>query len=139
MAINTSSMKKLRKSAKLTQEQVAERLNVSRQTVAKWETGESLPDIDNCIALAQLYRVSLDDLVNYAKNPTSSNAPAGKHIFGVVKVDEKGRIVIPEKARDIFRIPSGSPTAPPWACPPVSIIRPRAGIWRMWALRRISG
>lgn len=107
MAINTSSMKKLRKSAKLTQEQVAERLNVSRQTVAKWETGESLPDIDNCIALAQLYRVSLDDLVNYAKNPASSNAPAGKHIFGVVKVDEKGRIVIPEKARDIFRIKSG--------------------------------
>ena len=53
MAINTSSMKKLRKSAKLTQEQVAERLNVSRQTVSKWETGESLPDIDNCIALAK--------------------------------------------------------------------------------------
>lgn len=107
MAINTSSMKKLRKSAKLTQEQVAERLNVSRQTVAKWETGESLPDIDNCIALAQLYKVSLDDLVMYAKNPSSSNAPAGKHIFGVVKVDEKGRIVIPEKAREIFRINSG--------------------------------
>ncbi|MGN0578322.1 MAG: helix-turn-helix domain-containing protein [Ruminiclostridium sp.] len=107
MAINTSNLKKLRKSAKLTQEQVAERLNVSRQTVAKWETGESLPDIDNCIALAQLYKVSLDDLVMYAKNPSSSTAPAGKHMFGVVKVDEKGRIVIPEKAREIFRINSG--------------------------------
>lgn len=105
--MNTSSLKKLRKSAKLTQEQVAESLNVSRQTVAKWESGDALPDIDNCIALAKLYKVTLDDLVTYAKEPNSSNAPKGKHIFGVVKIDSKGQIVIPEKAFEVFGLEKG--------------------------------
>lgn len=105
--MNISSLKKLRKSAKLTQEQVAEALNVSRQTVAKWESGDALPDIDNCIALAKLYKVTLDDLVTYAKEPNNSNAPKGKHIFGVVKIDSKGQIVIPEKAFEIFGLEKG--------------------------------
>lgn len=105
--MNTSSLKKLRKTAKFTQEQVAESLNVSRQTVAKWESGDALPDIDNCIALAKLYNVTLDDLVTYAKEPGNSNAPKGKHIFGVVKIDSKGQIVIPEKAFEIFGLEKG--------------------------------
>ena len=100
-------LKRLREEAGYSQASFAKDFGSKQSTVAKWETGESLPDIDNCIALAQLYKVSLDDLVMYAKNPTSSNAPAGKHIFGVVKVDDKGRIVIPEKAREIFRIKFG--------------------------------
>lgn len=107
MAFNTSNLKKMRKNAKLTQEDVAERLNVSRQTVAKWETGESLPDIENCILLAKLYNVTIDDLVRYAKNNEDTTAPAGKHIFGVVKIDKKGQIVIPEKAMNVFDIKPG--------------------------------
>lgn len=97
-------MKNLRKSVKLTQEAVAERLNVSRQTVAKWESGESLPDIDSCVALAKLYGVTLDELVMYAKNPEEEKHPAGKHIFGVVKVGDNGQIILPEKACQIFDI-----------------------------------
>lgn len=107
MPINTKGLKALRKNAKLTQEDVAEKLNVSRQSVAKWELGESLPDIENCILLAKLYNVSLDDLVRYAKKPDDSNAPAGKHMFGVVKIDEKGRIFLPENARNIFDLKIG--------------------------------
>lgn len=107
MPINTSNLKRMRKIAKLTQEQVAERLNVSRQSVAKWESGESLPDIENCILLSKLYNVSLDDLVKYAKDESQSAAPAGKHLFGVVKIDSKRRIVIPEKAMDIFELETG--------------------------------
>lgn len=106
MPINTSNLKKLRKSIKLTQEDVAERLNVSRQSVAKWESGESLPDIDNCILLAKLYNVSLDDLVKCAKYDDSS-APKGKHMFGVLKIDSKNRIVLPEKAMDVFELKAG--------------------------------
>lgn len=105
-AMNTSNLKKLRKNAKLTQEQVAERLNVSRQTVAKWETGDALPDIDSCILLSKLYQVTIDDLVLYARSDMDT-APKGKHIFGVVKIDEKGRIVIPEKAMEIFGLKTG--------------------------------
>ncbi len=107
MALNTSNLKALRKSVKLTQEEVAERLNVSRQTVAKWETGESLPDIENCILLSKLYNVTIDDLVRYAKEPEYSNAPKGKHVFGVVKMDKKRQIVIPEKACAVFDIEPG--------------------------------
>ena len=107
MALNSSNLKKLRKNAKLTQEDVAERINVSRQTVAKWEAGDSLPDIDSCIMLSKLYNVTLDDLVRYAKQPEDSNAPVGKHIFGVVKIDPKGRIFLPEKAREVFDLDIG--------------------------------
>lgn len=107
MPMNISNLKKLRKTAKLTQEQVAERLNVSRQTVTKWESGESLPDIDNCILLAKLYNVTLDDLVKYAKNAEDNTAPSGKHMFGVLKIDEKNRIVIPEKALEVFGLKKG--------------------------------
>lgn len=107
MPMNVSNLKKLRKTAKLTQEQVAEQLNVSRQTVTKWESGESLPDIDNCILLAKLYNVTLDDLVKYAKNSNDSTAPMGKHMFGVLKIDEKNRIVIPDKALEVFGLKKG--------------------------------
>ena len=105
--MNSTNLKKLRKSARLTQEAVAERLNVSRQSVAKWESGESLPDIDNCIALARLYNVTLDDLVTYAKNPDQAKKPAGKHIFGVAKINEKGQITLPQKACQVFDLKPG--------------------------------
>lgn len=104
--MNTSNLKKFRKSAKLTQEQVAERLNVSRQSVAKWESGESLPDIENCIELARLYRVTIDDLVKYATDE-KTDAPHGKHMFGVLKIDSKNRIAIPQKALDVFGLKAG--------------------------------
>lgn len=98
----------LRKVNKYSQEYVAEQIGVSRQAVAKWETGESTPDIVNCKLLAELYKVSLDDLVNYTADlPGFTVPPKGKHIFGMVKMGEKGQIVIPKKARDIFDIKPG--------------------------------
>ncbi len=104
--MKTSNLKKLRKTARLTQEQVAEKLNVSRQSVAKWEAGESLPDIDNCVMLAKLFNVTIDDLVGYARDK-KNDAPSGKHMFGVVKIDSKKRIVIPDKALEVFGLKSG--------------------------------
>lgn len=104
--MNTSNLKKFRKTAKLTQEQVAEKLNVSRQSVAKWESGESLPDIENCILLAKLYDVTIDDLVKYATDK-KNDAPSGKHMFGVMKIDPKNRIVLPEKAMKVFELKAG--------------------------------
>ena len=51
------------------QEELAARLGVSRQAVSKWERGESSPDTDNLIALAQLYSVSLDELLLQGARP----------------------------------------------------------------------
>jgi len=53
-----------RKKAGYSQEELADEIGVSRQAVSKWERCESSPDTDNLIALARLYHVSLDDLVN---------------------------------------------------------------------------
>ncbi|MCM1125620.1 MAG: helix-turn-helix domain-containing protein [Lachnospiraceae bacterium] len=98
----------LRKLHKLSQEYVADQVGVSRQALAKWESGETSPDIYSCKALADLYDVSLDDLVNFSEENTGLPVPPkGKHIFGVVTVGEKGQIVIPKKARDIFEINPG--------------------------------
>jgi transcriptional regulator with XRE-family HTH domain len=54
-----------RKSRGLTQEEAAGKLGVSRQTVSKWETGETLPDIRQAKRLAVLYGVSLDELIDF--------------------------------------------------------------------------
>lgn len=60
-----SSLFHARKRAGLTQEEVAERLGVSRQTIGKWEVDETLPDIRQSKRLATLYGVTLDDLIEF--------------------------------------------------------------------------
>lgn len=57
------NIKKLRKEKGLSQEQLAEMLNVSRQAVSKWESGKTYPDIDNLILLKGIFNVTLDDLI----------------------------------------------------------------------------
>lgn len=54
-----------RKKCGLSQEKVAEKLGVSRQTISKWETNETLPDIYQSKRMAKLYQVSLDDLIAF--------------------------------------------------------------------------
>ena len=54
-----------RKKCGLSQEAVAEKLGVSRQTISKWETDETLPDIRQSKRLATLYRLSLDELIDF--------------------------------------------------------------------------
>lgn len=99
----------LRKMKHLTQEDIAETLGVTRQAVAKWEAGDTIPDLDKCRVLAELLEVSLDDLANYEpdKNLGLGLPPKGKHLFGLVTVGDKGQIVIPAKARKLFDISPG--------------------------------
>ena len=102
------NLKSLRKKNQYTQEEIAEKINVSRQSVAKWENGESNPDIESCIKLANLYNVKLDDLVNHSEEETGiAVPPKGKYFFGSVVVGERGQIVIPKEARTIFNINTG--------------------------------
>lgn len=58
-----NSLVRLRKKNGLSQEALAEKIGVSRQAVSKWERAESSPDTDNLIALAELYNLSLDDMI----------------------------------------------------------------------------
>ncbi|WDF02197.1 helix-turn-helix domain-containing protein [Shouchella hunanensis] len=98
-------LKNLRKKNKLTQENVAEQLHVSRQAVAKWESGDTVPDLNHAIALARLFNVRLDDLAGEATE--YGIGPKGKHIFGLTTIGERGQIVIPKKARDLFQLQAG--------------------------------
>ena len=59
----SEKLKNAREKAGLSQKDVAEALNISRQSVSKWETGKAYPDIDNLIILSELYDVSVDYLI----------------------------------------------------------------------------
>jgi len=99
----------LRKIRQLTQEDVADKIGVTRQSVAKWESGETMPDLEKCRRLAEFFGVTLDDLANYVpdENLGMEVPPKGKYMFGLVTVGDKGQIVIPAKARKIFDISAG--------------------------------
>ena len=58
----------LRKSKQLSQEEVANKLNVTRQTVSKWETGQSVPDFDKILPICELYGISANELLTNTKN-----------------------------------------------------------------------
>lgn len=60
-------IKELRKQNNFTQEDLANKLNISRQTISKWETNLSLPDIDNIIMLCNLFNISSDELLQLRK------------------------------------------------------------------------
>ena len=102
------NLQKLRKQKSMTQEALAEAVGVARQTIAKWEAGESTPDLEISGRLASALEVTLDDLVNAPEYELDSRpGMRGKHMFGVVTVGDKGQIVIPVRARRVFNIHPG--------------------------------
>ena len=60
-------IKDLRKKANISQEELAEKVGVSRQAVTKWESDSGLPDIENLKNIASLFNVSIDELLDYKK------------------------------------------------------------------------
>lgn len=58
-----TALKAARQQANLSQQAVADELHISRQSISKWETGKTLPDIENLIRLSTLFDLSLDDLI----------------------------------------------------------------------------
>jgi AbrB family looped-hinge helix DNA binding protein len=93
-----------------TQEEIAEKIGISRQAYAKWESGATIPDIEKCSCLAKLYGITIDSLI---KTETADGigmippAPKGKNIWGSVTINERGQIVIPKAARDKFGLAGG--------------------------------
>lgn len=92
------------------QETIAEKIGISRQAYAKWETGATVPDIEKCSLLAEVYETTIDSLVRI--EPVEGigmmpPAPKGKNIWGSVMINDRGQIVIPKGARDIFGLVGG--------------------------------
>ena len=105
----SSNIRYLRAKENLTQEEFAERFGVSRQSVAKWESGESTPDIIKCREICGYYDISLDTFVEIplSEQSVSVETNKGKYIFGMTKVGDRGQIVIPKHAREVFDINPG--------------------------------
>lgn len=94
----------------LSQEAVAGKIGISRQAYAKWETGATVPDIEKCRLLAEVYGTTIDSLVR--TEPIEGvgaipPAPRGKNIWGSVAVSDRGQIVIPKGVRDLFGLTGG--------------------------------
>ena len=70
-----AKLKEIRKQNGYTQDEVAEKLNVVRQTVSKWESGLSVPDADSLSCLAELYGISIYDLLDTAPRPRADALP----------------------------------------------------------------
>ena len=81
MTLETANrLYELRKKHNLSQEELAEKLGVSRQAVSKWERSEASPDTDNLIALAKIYDLSLDELI-YGEKEDKGNQEEAKEKF----------------------------------------------------------
>lgn len=92
------------------QEEIAEKIGISRQAYAKWESGATIPDIEKCSLLASVYGTTLDSLVRTESVEgigVLPPAPKGKNIWGAVTISDRGQIVIPKGARDRFDLTGG--------------------------------
>ena len=92
------------------QEEIAEKIGISRQAYAKWESGMTIPDVEKCSLLAEVYGTTIDGLV---KTETAEGigmippAQKGKNLWGTVTINDRGQIVIPKEARDKFGLAGG--------------------------------
>ena len=88
-------LKELRKEKGLTQEQLAEKLNVSRRTVSRWETGNNLPDLDVLIEMADYYEVDLRELLDGERKSEEMNKEMEETVLKVADYsnEEKNRLM----------------------------------------------
>ena len=92
------------------QEQIAEKIGISRQAYAKWEKGLTIPDIEKCAQLAEVYGTTIDSLIKTEKVEGVGMlppAPLGKNIWGAVTVGDRCQIVITKGAREFFGLTGG--------------------------------
>lgn len=86
----------LRKNADMTQNEVADKLNLSRQAVSKYERGESFPDISVLVSVADLFNITLDQLIGYGE-PTNGESLILKNVA-------KGEDIVAENISDVVNL-----------------------------------
>ncbi len=101
-------LRQMRLALKMTQEDLAEKMNVSRQSVAKWENGESIPDIAKCNELAKIFDLEISDIAGLfiPQEDTGTIHPKNKYVFGVSKITDH-KIILPDEAMNVFHLKNG--------------------------------
>ena len=92
------------------QEAISEKIGISRQAYAKWESGATVPDVEKCRLMADVYGTTVDALIRTEEQEgigVLPPAPRGKNIWGSVAISDRGQIVIPKGARDLFGLTGG--------------------------------
>lgn len=129
------NLQELRRAAGLSQEEVAGRLFVSRQSVSKWENGQAEPGVENLKALAELYGVSMDELFGVEKTPEIGPDPeAGEPAADEYRTDFKTlfyiRTVLMILENVLVSFPSGRIDFPfDWVAMIVGLFVPRSWVW----------
>lgn len=87
-------LKGLRNEKRLTQEQMAEQLNVSGRTVSRWETGSNMPDIGMLVELAEFFDVSISEIIDGERESGKMNQEEKETLLKVVDYSENERSVL---------------------------------------------
>lgn len=93
----------LRKQKGFSQEELANRLNVSRQTVSKWEVGDSTPDMEKLVAMSDLFGISLDELV-LDKSPEPApveQVSVKSELYSEIKTDIKEKVLTDKNKKKV--------------------------------------
>ena len=91
-----NNLKKLRKDNNLSQEELALELGVSRQSVSKWESGQTYPEMDKVLQLCKMFNVNIDDIIDtFVVNRKNKSLPSYYDVYFEVK-GYKGDITINE-------------------------------------------
>ena len=105
----SDNLKILRNKHGYTMESLAEIIGVSRQTIAKWEAGESYPDIENCAKLSSLYKVFLDALVNKPlwEGEVDEFVGGKDKVCGALEISEESAVTLPDVVMEMFGFKPG--------------------------------
>lgn len=95
-------LKDLRKESGCTQEQLAEKLYVSRRTVSRWETGNNMPDLDLLIELADLYQVDLREILNGERKSERMNEELKETVLQVADYSNEEKKVLMRRMNKLF-------------------------------------
>lgn len=80
-------LKSIREAKKMSQEEVAKALHISRQSISKWENNRGNPDLENLVALSKLYGVSVDELINGLSDTSNPNQiKEQKNSYDIIKM-----------------------------------------------------
>lgn len=114
MNVETANhLQMLRKKNNLSQEELAEKIGISRQAVSKWERAEASPDTDNLILLAKLYGVTLDELLRTESDPLPNSEGISlrkeDYIYGADKNADDGEIYPDGRQSENNSVPQGAP------------------------------
>lgn len=100
-------LKELRNEKRLTQEALAEELNVSGRTISRWETGSNLPDISLLVALSEFYQVSIPEIIDGRRKGESMNSEAKDTAVKMAEYSKNETTVSKAKTAGILLIAFG--------------------------------